>query len=88
MSRLASSSTARVSKLMSLMTSINALFLEYGKKYTDLDKWCQEYLVNLLTLKDFEGRMIEVRRLIGREDLVVVDVKYCERTTSHPSQNP
>ncbi|ERN08928.1 hypothetical protein AMTR_s00015p00251860 [Amborella trichopoda] len=84
---LASSNTARVSELMTLTMAINAFILEYDEKCAELNEWSQEYLADLVALRDLEGCMAKVRRLIGYEDPVVVDVEGCERTTSHHSQD-
>ncbi|ERN12829.1 hypothetical protein AMTR_s00180p00039050 [Amborella trichopoda] len=63
-SHLVSFSIAHISDLMTLMSVIHALSLEYDEKRTELDEWRQEYLANLVAFRDREGRMAELRRLI------------------------
>ncbi|ERN08493.1 hypothetical protein AMTR_s00152p00060740 [Amborella trichopoda] len=62
-SHLTPFSTACVFELMTLMLAINALFLEYSKKCTELDECHQEYLDNLVALRDLEDRMAQTRKI-------------------------
>ncbi|ERN12888.1 hypothetical protein AMTR_s00050p00159730 [Amborella trichopoda] len=86
-SHLVSFSMAHVSELMTLMSTIDALSIEYSKKRVELEKWRWEYLANLVAFRELEGHMVEVRRLSVCRESVVAIIEGHERMNSHPLQD-
>ncbi|ERN10753.1 hypothetical protein AMTR_s00027p00181080 [Amborella trichopoda] len=60
---------------VAMVVLLNALVFSYCERSVELIKWRREYLTNLTTLRDLEGCLVEVKRLIVRGGTVMADVE-------------